>query len=183
MQTIKIFFSLAVVAVFFSACGPSLSPFTQQLYEQNNWTNTDLQRIQFYLSDDLVLYRNFDGGQSTIIEGEIRMVNGQKREEVRFRRGTPGVFLFSPKANRFAVTFETVGEDKYLMFGPNPNWSNRYVLLASNWERNVGEVTYAGQRWFVNSNDAYTSLLVDLERLSDYEVNGRVAGGRRVGGN
>jgi hypothetical protein len=34
----------------------------------------------------------------------------------------------------------------------------------------------------VDANDAYTALMVDLERLQKVDVNTRVAGGRKVGG-
>ena len=174
--------SLAILAIVLSSCGPTLSPFTQQLYDDNNWTDGELKRIQFYLSNDIVLYRELTGGKSEIVQGEIKIVNGRKREQVTFRRGTPGVFLFSPKSNRFAVSFEDGGNERYLMFGPNPNASNRYVLMASDWNRRRGVVSYAGQKWVVDSNSAYSALMVDLERLQQTDVNTRVAEGRRVGG-
>lgn len=176
------FLSLAVMAAILSSCSPSLSPFTQKLYEDGNWSEEELRKIQFYLSDDIVLYRELSEGKSQIIQGEIKIVNGRKREEVTFRRGTPGVFLFSPKANRFAVSFESEGDDRYLVFGPNPKVGNRYVVLASEWNKNQGTVTYAGQQWTVDANRAYTALMVDLNRLQQTQVNTRVAKGRRVGG-
>lgn len=171
----------AFLAATLSACGPTLSPFTQQLYEDGNWSEDELRKIQFYLSDNIVLYRELSEGKSQITQGEIKIVNGRKREEVTFRKGTPGVFLFSPKADRFAVSFESGGNDRYLIFGPNPKMSSRYVLLASEWNRNQGSVTYAGQQWTVDADRAYTALLVDLNRLQQTVVNTRVAKGRRVG--
>ena len=181
-NTTYFFPGIFALSLLFTACSPTLSPFTQTLYEDNNWTAGDLQKIQFYLSDDIVLYRELSGGKSEIIEGEIKIVNGRKRDQVTFRRGTPGVFLFSPKANRFAVSFENAGDDRYLIFGPSPKVGNRYVLLASDWNRQQGAVTYAGQTWTVDANDAYTTLMVDLKRLQQVDVQTRVAGGRRVGG-
>ncbi|MEL7251596.1 MAG: hypothetical protein AAFZ63_04065 [Bacteroidota bacterium] len=181
MNQMKYLLSMAILAVVLSSCGPTLSPFTQQLYDDNNWTKGELERIQFYLSNDIVLYRELTGGKSEIVQGEIKIVNGRKRDQITFRRGTPGVFLFSPKDNRFAVSFEDGGDERYLIFGPNPNASNRYVLLASDWNRNLGVITYAGQKWVVNSNSAYSSLMVDLKRLQQNDVNTRVASGRRVG--
>lgn len=181
MKKIKYFLGLLTVAIALSSCSPTLSPFTQNLYEDNNWTNGDLQKIQFYLSNDIVLFRELTGGSSEIIQGEIKVVNGRKRDQITFQRGTPGVFLFSPKSNRFAVSFEDGGDDRYLIFGPNPKVGNRYVLLASDWNRQSGTVSYAGQKWRVDASDAYTALMVDLERLQRTDVNRRVASGRRVG--
>ena len=172
--------SLFVLSAILYSCGPTLSPFTQNLYEDNNWTDSELQRIQFYLSDDIVMYRELNGGSSQIIQGEIRMVNGRQVDQVTIRRGTPGVFLFSPKANRFAVSFEEGGNNRYLMFGPNPDVGQRYVLLGSNWDRRMGTVTYAGQKWQVDARSAYATLEVDLDRVNRSNVNRRVARGRRV---
>ena len=97
MKMIKYCLLLLGFGTLLTSCSPTLSPFTQNLYEDNNWTEGDLRKIQFYLSDDIVLYRELTGGNSEIIEGEIKVVNGRKRDQITFRRGTPGVFLFSPK--------------------------------------------------------------------------------------
>lgn len=182
MKIIKYAFLLLGLGLLFNSCSPNLSPFTQKLYEDNNWSETELRKIQFYLSDDIVLYRELTGGKSEIVEGEIKIVNGRKRDQITFRRGTPGVFLFSPKTNRFAVSFENGGDDRYLIFGPNPKVANRYVLLASDWNRRQGTISYAGQTWTADANDAYTTLMVDLRRLQQTDVSTRVAGGRKVGG-
>lgn len=168
-----------MLSFLLSSCSPSLSPFTQRLYDENEWSTDQLKKIQFYLSDDIVLYRELAEGKSEIVEGEIKIVNGRKRDQVTFRKGTPGIFMFSPKENRFAVSFED-GDDRYLMFGPNPKAANRYVLMASSWQRNVGTVTYAGKKWTVNSNDAFTSLMVDMKRLKEVDINSRVVSGRTV---
>jgi hypothetical protein len=178
----RILTALSGLLLLLSSCGPTLSPFTQQLYEENRWNEQELQRIQFYLSDDVVLYRELADGRSQIVEGEIVVVNGRRRDQITFRRGTPGVFLFSPKANRFAVSFEEGGRNRYLMFGPSPKVGNRYVLLAGDWDRRRGQVTYAGQKWYVNANDGFATLMVDLRRLQNTNVNTRVARGRRVDG-
>jgi len=183
MQNTKYsFLAFFGLVLLFSSCGPTLSPFTQTLYEDNSWTEGELRQIQFYLSDDIVLYRELNGGKSEIIQGEIKIVNGRKRDQVTFRRGTPGVFMFSPKSNRFAVSFEDGGDDRYLMFGPSPKVGNRYVLMASDWNRRQGVVTYAGQKWVVDANDAYTAIRCDLKRLQQTDVKTRVASGRRIGG-
>lgn len=171
---------LAALGLSLSACGPTLTPFTQKLYEENDWDNNDLQRIQFYLSDDVRLRRELTSGSSQIVRGEIKMVDGRRVEEIFIRRGTPGVFMFSPKEDRFAVSFEEGGNERYLIFGPNPRISNRYALLASDWERRVGTVTYDGQKWEIDSDSGFATLLVDLRRIRQTNVKSRVAGGRRV---
>jgi hypothetical protein len=107
------------------------------------------------------------------------MVNGRKVEEVIVRRNTPGVFVFSPKDNRFAISFEE-SDDVYLMFGPNPKFGNKYSLLASDWKRRTGSVTYDGRKWNVDGSDALANLMVDLKKTRKVSVNSRVAKGRKI---
>ena len=64
------------------ACSPTLTPFSQKLYDDQKWSLEELQKIQFYLSDDIVLYRKVASGETTIKNGKIKMVNGEKIEEI-----------------------------------------------------------------------------------------------------
>lgn len=169
-----------LLAILLSSCSPTLTPFTQRLYDEYRWTESELKRIQFYLSDDVVMRRELTGSKSEIISGEIKLIDGRKVEEIIIPAGTPGVFLFSPKDERFAISFEDGGDDRFLMFGPNPKAGNRYVLLASDWNRRTGKVTYAGTMYLVNSNDAFATLMVDLKETRRISINRRTARGRTV---
>ncbi|MGB3798566.1 MAG: hypothetical protein WA952_02055 [Lewinella sp.] len=172
--------TLLFLALFcLSSCGPKLSPFTQRLYEEQSWGEEDLRRIQFYLSEDVVLQRELRSGNSQIRNGTVRVINGRDIEQVVFRRNTPGVFIFSPKSQRVAISFED-DNDNFLLFGPNPKNGDRYTLLASDWERDSGLISYAGREWRVSSADAFASLLIPLKRLRQEERQGRVVGGRKI---
>lgn len=179
-MNVKTLTMLGLLVIALSSCGPTLTPFTQRLYEENNWTESELKRIQFYLSDDVVLRRELSGSKSEIVSGEIKMIDGQRVDEIVIRDGTPGVFMFSPKSDRFAVSFEEGGDERFLMFGPNPKAGDRYVLLASDWNRRIGKVTYAGKKYSVGSNSAFASLLVDLNKTRQVSINRRTARGRTV---
>ena len=172
--------SLSVLfMLLFSSCGPRLSPLTQRLVDDQNWSENELRKIQFYLSEDLVLTREIRNGVSEIRNGQVKVIDGREVEQVLFRRNTPGVFVFAPKTQRMAVSFEG-GDEEYLVFGPNPKAGNRYVLLASDWDRNFGTVTYDGRKWRVSSSDAFASLMIPLKKLRKQDVNGKVVGGRRL---
>lgn len=178
MYRICLFFLAA--AGFLSSCSPQLSVFNSKLYEEQKWSDDDLKRIQFYLSDDLTIYRYLDEeGGATITSGQIKIVDGRKTEQVYFKSGTPGVFLFRPKAEHFAVSFEDKGETHYLTFGPNPKYSGQYMLLASEWDKRSGKVTYAGKK-FYTSSETVPRLLVNLKKTSYYKTEGRTAGGRTI---
>jgi hypothetical protein len=175
----RILTALALFTILFSSCGPKLSPLTQRLVDDQNWTEDELKRIQFYLSEDLILSRELRDGKSEIRNGQVKLIDGREVEQIVFKRNTPGVFVFSPKTQRIAVSFERNDED-FLVFGPNPKAGNRYVIMAADWNRRSGSVTYAGKKWRVNSSDAYASLLIPLKRLRNSDVNGKVVGGRKL---
>ncbi|MCP9235678.1 hypothetical protein [Lewinella sp. JB7] len=162
-----------------SSCGPRLSPFTQRMYEEQNWQEDELRRIQFYLSEDVILQRELRNDRSQIRNGSVSVINGREVEQIVFKRNTPGVFVFSPKSQRVAISFES-DNDNFLVFGPNPKNGDRYTLLAGDWTRNYGTVTYAGREWRVSSADAFASLLIPLKRLREGNTRGRVVGGRRI---
>jgi len=173
---------LVIAVLFLSACSPKLSPFSQRLIDQNGWSEDELQQIQFYLSEDVVLKRDFTQGSSEIVSGEIKMVNGRRVEEVKIAKGTPGVLLFQPKSTRMAVSFESGrnGDSKYLMFGPNPKRGKNYVLLASDWKNRRGKVKYDGKEYYTSAESALATLLVDLKRKGRTSVASRSAKGRKI---
>jgi hypothetical protein len=179
MKTLKIFAFALFGLSLLSSCSSKLTYFTQDLQNQYRWTDSELKKIQFYVSRDVVLKRELTGGSSDIVSGKIKVEDGRRIEEVVIRKGTPGAFIFSPKSERFAVSFED-NDENFLMFGPSPKYSDRYVVLASDWDRRSGEVTYSGKKWKVSSEAAYAALLVDLRKISKVDVNSRVAKGRKV---
>lgn len=180
MKSLYNIFAAAVIVLSLGACSPQLTTFTQRLYDEYDWTESELKRIQFYVSDDILLRRQLTGGTSEIISGEIKVVDGREVEEIVIRRKTPGVLLFLPKENRFAISFEAEGDDRYLIFGPNPKAGNRYALLASEWRRRGGKVTYEGRKFDVEASSAFAALMVDLKKIRKTSINSRTARGRRV---
>lgn len=178
----KTFPKLAVllsILFAFSACGPTLQPFTKEIYDDYTWSDGELKSIQFYLSDAIVLRREMRGGKAEIQGGKVKMIEGKKIEEVVIPKGTPGVFLFSPKKGHFAVSFDS-NDDLYLVFGPNPKVNDRYLLLASKWDRKSGVVTYGAKKWKVDAGSAWSGLMVDLKKVHKVSVQSNKAKGRTV---
>lgn len=179
MKLLKIFVFALCGLWLLSSCSNRLTYFTQDLQSQYRWSEDELKKIQFYVSRDIVLKRELTGGSSDIVSGKIKIEDGRKIEEVVIRKGTPGAFIFSPKSERFAISFEE-NDNNYLMFGPSPKYSDRFVVLASDWDRRSGDVTYGDKKWRVSSDAAYAALLVDLRKISKVDRNTRVAKGRKV---
>ena len=179
MKYLNFLFVLGFVA--FSSCSPRLTPFTQDLYDENGWTDDDLKRIQFYLSEDIILRRGVTSGSSSINSGKIKIVDGKKIEETIIKKGTPGVLIFKPKEDRFAISFEP-GDKRFLIFGPSQRNNEKYSLRAASWDKsnNQGEVTYNGKKYYTPTKSAYAVLMVDLKKVGNSTIKSRTAKGRTV---
>lgn len=179
MKAIKFLILTSFLTMLFG-CSPKLTPFTADLQETNNWTFEDMQQIQFYLSQDIVLYRSRSKADTKIQDGKITMVDGKKVDKIVIESGTPGVLVFSPKSDRMAVSFENGNDKRFLMFGPSPKAGDKYVLLAKEWKRKKGEITYEGKTYYTNAESAYAALMVDLKRNRNTKVKKRTANGRTL---
>jgi hypothetical protein len=178
MKTIFPFAILSVILL--TSCGPTLSPFTARVYDEGRFTEAELKRIQFYLSEPIVLTRELRAEKAEVISGEIKLVNGQQVEQVVIPKGTPGAVLFTPDRERLAISFESGSDNRYLIFGPNPTMNDRYTLRASDWDRRAAIVTYNDRKWRAGGSAALATLLVDLRKVDQVSVRSRTAGGRRV---
>lgn len=168
-----------ILTAIITSCSPSLDYYTARVHQDMNLSDTELQSVQFYLSHDIVLYRELGTHQTQIANGKIKFVDGQKVEEIIFPRETPGVVLFSPKADRLAVSFDD-GDDSYLMFGPKPKAGGRYVLLGKEWNKRSGLITYRGESWRTSTRSALASLLVDIDKARKVQRKSERVKGRRI---
>lgn len=178
VKMIKIFPPLFLLLLL-AACSPRLQPFTGHLLTQFDYDEAALERIQFYLSDEIVLQRQLRQGESTIRGGQISIRNGRQVEEIIFPAGTAGVYVFSPGENRFAISFEE-GADRYLVFGPAKSDGGPFRLLAKEWKRDYGIITYAGLEYQTPSSSAYSTLMVDIDERSRVERKVKEVKGRQV---
>lgn len=170
----------ALISIGLISCSSSrLTPFTSKIYQENDWSGDELSSIQFYLSDDIVLWREAGKSDASIDNGKIRMVDGRRIEEVIFKEGTPGTVLFSPKYGHFAIGFEE-NEENFLMFGPSKKVGGRYVLLAKEWKKGKGKISYGGKVWNTYNESAFSTLLVDLKARKKTEYRSKTVGGRRI---
>ncbi len=170
----------AVLLLLLSSCSPRLTPFTERLRVEADLSGTELQRVQFFLSDDVVFGREITESNTAIKNGEIKLVNGKEVEQIRIKKGTPGVMVLNPKKKRIGVSFEKDSDTHYLMFGPNPKNGNRYTLLASAWKNGRGKVTYNGETYYTQRGASFAHLMVDLKKYGKTKVKSKTASGRKL---
>ena len=169
---------LITLISFLSSC-KNLVPYTDAMKKKYNWGESEIKRIQFYVSHDIILHREALKGSTDIVQGKIKTIHGSKVEEIIIPAGRKGVVTEIPNDKKLLVSFEQ-SDDRYLSFGVNPNASDRYVLLASDWKNEMGKVHYAGNEYYTDPDSKYASLLVDLRKIENMEVKQRVAKGRKV---
>lgn len=169
-----------LLSLFILPSCKNLVPYTDALRKQNNWSDAEIQRIQFYTSEEIVLYRELVSGSTQIVSGKIKKMNGREIEEIVIKRNTPGVVTEIPKEGKMYVSFE-IGDSYYLSFGLNPEQRGRYVLLAKEWTKGgIGKVTYNGVEFQASPSSAAAYLQVDMRRRSKEAMDARVAKGRKV---
>ena len=169
-----------VTAAALAACSPRLTVLDEDLRRANDWTEAELSRIQFYLSQDLVLSRERKSGSTSIVQGQVRVKDGRNVEELVFARGTPGVVLFQTPEGNLAIGFDERRDDRFLVFGPNPSRGGDYVLLGRSAGRYGAKVTYADKEWDVSNASAGVRLLLNLKRSGSTRRKTESVGGRRI---
>ncbi len=163
-----------------SSCSNNLRYFTSDMQREAGWNQSDLERIQFYTSEDIILFRRLKQEDSRITDGKIRIVDGSEVEEFIIEKGTPGVVIGMPGDNRLAVSFEEGVNSRYLVFGPGQSSNGRYVLLAKDWSRSYGKINYGHQIFETTTASAYAALLVDIKKAGDTKFKSSRASGNRV---
>ena len=171
---------LVSLALGVTSCSRGLTTLTKSVKTENGWSDEELSRIQFYLSENLVLSRERSAGSTTIAEGMVRVKDGRNVEEIVFERGTPGVVLFDTETDQLAIGFDSRRDDRFLMFGPNPKRGDQYTLLAKEWNRYTGKVTYDKKEWEVTAAAADVTLLFRLRRTGSTKRKVQNVGGRRL---
>jgi len=174
----KHLFALLSLVVILSSCG-SLTPFTEDLYTDLDLHENTVKKVQFYLSKDLVLFKELGENEASVENGRIRLKEGRRVQEIIIKRNTPGVVVFMPKEDRFAVCFDD-DDDKFLMFGPNKKYNSNYTLLGKEWNRQYGTVTYGGEVYQTSSRNALASLLVNVNKMRRTSVKRSTSAGRKV---
>jgi hypothetical protein len=172
----KIHFLVATV-VLLSSCSPKI-PFTQSIREKHNLTAEELRRIQFYLSDPVVLRRGNSQSAKGTDEGALVIKSEKNIDQVSFKANTPGTVNEVASNSALKISFED-GPEKLLVFSTDKN--GFYSLKAMNWEKEGrGTINYGGQTYTAAPGSSNAILLFKMKSLKDVEVNDKVVKGKRI---
>lgn len=178
-QIMQYSISMVLLALFLNSC-KTYVPFTKQLKAKNNWKKEDVKKIQFYLSNTIVLHRQMGESETTIESGKIKIVDGKKVEEIIIKRRTPGVVTNFRENNKMAISFE-INDGHFLTFGSYSKRGGRYYLMLDSYKKDQwSKVTYVNKKYYISPESLQSFLQVDMKKIKKEERNQRVAEGRKI---
>jgi hypothetical protein len=176
MRFSGVLFSVVLISsLFFVSCSP-LTPYTAQVKSEYGISDEDVEKIQFYISKDVVIYRAESGAQTQTTGGEVVVSSDRNTEQVVIEKGTKGI-LEKLEGNKIAIRFEP-GDGKYLYFVSN-SFQGRHVLEA-NWRNNVGELAYGGHKYYATASSRDAFLQFRVKKFKRDNKTKRKVGGMEV---
>jgi hypothetical protein len=137
----------------------------------------DLKKLQYYLSGDVTLQREFRREEGEISSSHKLVIKeGGYFEEVFIASGTPGVATEVGPAS-IAVSFEPGSS---LVFGSpssDRDSDRKYKLSAKRWTDYYGELVYENKTWYAVKGSGLAYLEVDAESLDAVEKKRKVLPG------
>lgn len=155
----------AILAVSFAlgGCMSYRVPFTRDIRTQYELKSEDLKKLQFYVSGDIILQREFLREEGEVSPShKLVAKEAGLLEQVIVRDRTPGIAT-EVGDTYIAVSFEP-GES--LVFGSSPTDKDpdrKYKLSAKRWVDGNGEILYGGKTFYAVgwSRAAYLEVLVE----------------------
>ena len=179
VESMNLFTAALFIALTLSGtgCAPQRVAFTQGIRTQYALGSEELKNLQYYVSADITLQRDFRREEGEISKGhKLVTKEGGLLEEVVIPAGTPGIATEVGETS-LAVSFEPGSS---LIFGSPPtdrDPERKYRLSAKRWTDYYGEVLYDGKIFYAveGSNRAY--LEVGVESLDAVEKKKKVLPG------
>ncbi len=152
-------------------------PFTHSLRMENELTAPEIQRLQFYVSHQIVLQNRASTGKREVSKGKLITKEGQLVEEVVVNKGTPGIAV-KVEDRAIRISFEEKTSIRFST-GQSPNMDYYSLAIALN-EKGEKLVRYAGADYTPVGNSTLSYLLIRKEELSEIVNKRRVLPGRRI---
>jgi hypothetical protein len=132
-----------IISLF--GCATNRVPVSDYLRQQYTLEEARLQKLQVYVSENIVLERVTDTSGADIEAGELN-VFGEKIEQIIISKKTPGIILEATDA-WVKVSFS---EGTWLYFGSvateggDDPWGGKYALFAEKWSGGIGYLKFNG---------------------------------------
>ncbi|MFM7015258.1 MAG: hypothetical protein ACKOX3_02920 [Bacteroidota bacterium] len=174
----KIKFQIGLLAiVLFASCSPKI-PFTQSVRERYKLTSQELSKLQFYISDEVVLKNGTPTEIDKAVEDGKLVIKTSKNDElVVIKAKTPGTVDETVDMSTLKVAFED-GMNKGLVFISKGD-KNGYYRIAALQDGGRFKMNYNNQEYYLQGG-GNAILLFKKKSLKDIQQTEKVAKGKRV---
>lgn len=177
MKTTHLFAIVIFSGLFFSSCSPKVA-YTNYLVNKYKLTESDLKKIQFYTSEDIILTTQESNSKTETSDGSLVISSNTSEDQILIKKGTPGVMEKQIGSDKISISFE-VGEGKYLVFGSNGQ-REPFKLQAEKWEGGRGKLMYAGKTYYATGLSGNSYLLIQIKKFQKRKSNQTVVEGRKI---
>lgn len=161
------------LCLFLASCSNKMY-FTYDMKKRLDYYDLDVERVQFYNSQKIVLTRVVPHDDARIVNGEIKLEDGQFVEEIIIKRNTPGACRLDEEAF-LGVSFEQ-GDNKIISFVLS-DVSDYYEIEVIERGPGAGKIIYDSLLYNIDPNSEMAKLLVRKDDKYIYQINQRVAKG------
>jgi len=176
------FLVLLTGSLSFAGCAPQRVAFTQGIRTHYGLGSEDLKNLQYYVSGDITLQRDFRREEGEISKShKLVTKEGGLVEEVVIPAGTPGIATEVGESS-LSVSFEPGSS---LVFGSPPtdrDPERKYKLSAKQWTDYYGEIVYDGKTFYALEGSGRAYLEVGVESLDAVEKKKKVLPGMTLPG-
>lgn len=173
--------AIVIIGLIVASCGSKV-PFTNQIKDEFGLdAETQMKKVQFYISQTIILQRIRQSGSQGTAENGVLVTNKNKEEDrVTIQAQTPAVFESYGKTGEMVIRFE-VGQGRVLSFNVRQEGNTSKYYLVAAWDMNRGgELTYGNEKYTIQSSAGNAYLMVMLKKLQKTKRKDRVVKGMRV---
>ena len=178
MKTLSKLLGFFAIALFFASCVNRV-PYTINIQKKFKLTEKELQGIQFYVSDDIILYRQSSEGSVKTQDGELIIESEKEENKIVINRGTKCVLEQMMGTDKLAIRFEK-GDGNFLVFGVTSRSDGKFQLMAEKWVKRHGKLKYGGETFYAKPGSGYAHLLVKLKHLKSNREKQRTVNGMKI---
>lgn len=170
------FFSGMMLTLLLFSCSPKVA-YHNGIKDRYSLTDGEIGKIQFYVSDDIILYKSESESGHKTDKGELVVSNKTDENRIIIKKGTPGVVIKIEDAHTLLVSFET--DDKTLKFASQTD-NGSYTLQVEEWINGRGKITYGKDTYYAASGSGNVYLIFKIRKLDKKKSTDKVVGGRKV---
>ena len=165
--------------MLFSSCSSTRIPFTSELKKELNLSEEDIKGIQFYVSDNLILFKqNISETNQTNETGKILLNSKNIINQIIIKRRTKGIVTNIVGNDIALVSFE-IGNNKDIVFGTKSG-QGEYRLMSKEWDKTQAKINYGGQSYWTGNGANSVYLEIKVKSINKLIRKTRVVSGRKI---